>query len=227
MLPKLKRNMITIKYLYKIMNTKRYNWLLIFLLAFIASIIFAGCSSESKLPRLASGDVIVAFGDSITFGTGAQPQESYPAVLEKMINRRVVNAGISGEVTSEGLSRLPDVLEREKPALLILCEGGNDMLRRLNEKQTADNLRGMIRLAQSKKVAVVLIAVPEPGIFVSPSPVYSKIAKEMSVSLEEKTLSAILADGSLKADYIHPNVAGYRRLAETFATLLKKKGAID
>jgi acyl-CoA thioesterase I len=211
----------------KIMHTRRYNWLFIFLLAIIASVHFSGCSSESKMPRLGSDAVIVAFGDSITFGTGAQPQDSYPAVLEKMINRRVVNAGIPGEVTSQGLSRLPEVLEREKPALLILCEGGNDMLRRLNEQQMAGNLRDMIRLAQSKKVAVVLIAVPQLGILVSPAPVYEKIAKEMSILLEEKTLSTILADSSQKSDYIHPNAAGYQRLAEAIAALLKKKGAID
>jgi lysophospholipase L1-like esterase len=209
------------------MNKRRCNWLVIFLLAIIASVYFSGCSSESKLPRIAGDAVIVAFGDSITFGTGAQPQESYPAVLEKMIGRRVVNAGISGEVTSEGLSRLPEVLEREKPMLLVLCEGGNDMLRRLNEDQTADNLRNMIRLAQSKKVAVILIAVPQPGLLVSPAPIYNKVAKEMSVPLEENTLPAILADGSLKSDYIHPNAAGYRRLAEALAALLKKNGAID
>jgi lysophospholipase L1-like esterase len=216
-----------IKYFSKIMNTKRCSRLFIFLTAMIVIVHFSSCSTELKLPRLAGDAVIVAFGDSITFGIGAQPQESYPGVLEKLINRRVVNAGISGEITNEGLSRLPEVLEREKPAMLLLCEGGNDMLRRLNERQTADNLKNMIRLAQSKKVAVMLIAVPAPGIFVSPAPIYNKIAKEMSVPLEEKTLSAILADGSLKSDYIHPNAAGYRRLAAAIAALLKKKGAID
>jgi lysophospholipase L1-like esterase len=216
-----------IKYFSKIMNPGKCSRFLIFLLAMIAGVWISGCSSESKLPHLGSNDVIVAFGDSITFGTGAEPQDSYPAALEKMINRRVVNAGISGEVTSHGMSRLPEVLEREKPALLLLCEGGNDMLRRLDGEQTAGNLKAMIRLAQSKNVAVILIAVPQPGMLVSPAPVYNKIAKEMSVPLEEKTLSAILADGSLKSDYIHPNTTGYRRLAEALATLLKKKGAIN
>ena len=207
------------------MNKKRYIASLLLFLTIVVSL--AACSSETKLPRLAYNAVIVAFGDSITFGTGAQTQESYPAVLEKLTGKHVVNAGVPGEVTADGLKRLPEVLAQEKPALLLLCHGGNDMLRRLDERQTANNLRDMIRLARAEGVAVVIIAVPSPGILVSPSSIYSEVAKELSVPLEEKTLSEILADGSLKADYIHPNATGYRRLAEALAALLKKSGAID
>jgi lysophospholipase L1-like esterase len=209
------------------MNSKR-NILFIFLLAAVLLLVgLTACSSPARLPRLAADAVVVAFGDSITFGTGANPQESYPAVLEKLIGRRIVNAGVSGEVTANGLSRLPKILERDKPALLILCHGGNDQLRRLGDQQTVDNIRKMIRLTKQKGVAVVMIAVPSPGIFVSPASFYRDIAKELNIPLEEETLSSVLADGSLKSDYIHPNAAGYHRLAESLAALLKKGGAID
>ena len=209
------------------MNSKR-NKLSVFLLATILlGIGLTACSPTAKLPRLATDAVVLAFGDSITFGTGANPQEGYPAVLEKLIGRRVVNAGVPGEVTANGLSRLPEILEREKPALLILCHGGNDQLRRLGDQQTVDNIREMIRLTKQKGVAVVMIAVPSPGIFVSPASFYRDIAKELNIPLEEETLSSVLADGSLKSDYIHPNAAGYHRLAESLAALLKKGGAID
>ena len=209
------------------MNSKRHNVSIFLLTAILLGIGLTSCSSTARLPRLADDAVVVAFGDSITFGTGANPQESYPAVLEKLIGRRVVNAGVPGEVTANGLSRLPEILEREKPALLILCHGGNDQLRRLNLQQTADNIREMIRLAKQRGVGVVIIAVPSPGIFVSPALFYLDIAKELTIPLEEKTLSLVLADGSLKSDYIHPNAAGYRHLAEALAALLKKSGAID
>ena len=209
------------------MNSKRNKVFIFLLMAILLGIGLTSCSSTARLPRLADDAVVVAFGDSLTFGTGANPQESYPAVLENLIRRRVVNAGVPGEVTATGLSRLPEILEREKPALLILCHGGNDQLRRLDLRQTADNIREMIRLAKQRAVAVVLIAVPSPGIFVSPAPMYRDIAKELTIPLEEETLSSILADGSLKSDYIHPNAAGYRRLAEALAALLKKSGAID
>jgi lysophospholipase L1-like esterase len=176
---------------------------------------------------LAKDAVILAFGDSLTFGTGADPAESYPAVLEKMIGRRVVNYGIPGEITGEALTRLPEVLEREKPALMLLCHGGNDQLRHLDLQQSAENIRAMIKLARNVKVAVVLIAVPAPGLSLSPPSMYRKIAREMSVPIEEKILSDILSDNSLKSDLIHPNAAGYHRMAESVATLLRNSGALD
>jgi lysophospholipase L1-like esterase len=209
------------------MNLKKNNALTSLLLAIIVGVGLTACSSQPKLPSLANDAVIVAFGDSLTFGTGAEPTESYPAVLGKMIGRRVVNSGVSGEVTGDALLRLPEVLEREKPALLLLCHGGNDQLRRLNQQQAANNIREMIRLAQKREVAVVLIAVPAPGLSLSPPSMYREIAKELSIPIEEETLSSILANSSLKSDYIHPNAAGYRRLAESIATLLHKSGAMD
>jgi len=209
------------------MRIKRHQKAILFLLALLAVISMTACSSTVKLPKLAGDAVIVAFGDSITFGTGAQPQESYPAYLERMIGRRVVNAGVPGEVTAAGLSRLTEVLDREKPTLIIICHGGNDYLRRLDRQQAADNVREMVRLARQKGATVVLIAVPALGLSISPAPLYRDIAKELTVPLDEKTLSSILADNSFKSDLIHPNAAGYHRLAESIVDLLKKSGAID
>lgn len=209
------------------MNAKKHDFPPFLLLVIIAGLCLAACSSEPKLPLLANDAVIVAFGDSLTFGTGADPVENYPAVLEKMIGRRIVNAGVPGEVTGDGLSRLPKVLDQEKPALLLLCHGGNDLLRRLNRQTAANNLREMVRLAQNKKVAVVLIAVPGLGLSLSPPPMYREIAQELSIPVEEEALSTILADGSLRSDFIHPNAKGYRIMAESIAVLLKKRGAVE
>jgi acyl-CoA thioesterase I len=189
------------------MITKRKKVLVSLLMTIVTSAFLMACSSSAKLPRLASDAVILAFGDSLTFGTGASLTESYPAILERLVGRRVVNSGVPGEVTGEGLSRLPGVLEREKPALLILCHGGNDLLRRLNQQQTANNLRAMIRLAQERGVAVVIIAVPSPGLSLSPPPFYREIATEMGLPVEEEALIRVLSDGSLRSDYIHPNAA--------------------
>jgi lysophospholipase L1-like esterase len=209
------------------MNSRRYRGLIFLLLMIVFGVSITACSSGTKLPRLASDAVVLAFGNSLTYGTGVEPAESYPAVLEKMIGRKVVNAGIPGEVTSGGLSRFPEVLDKEKPALILLCHGGNDMLRRLNQQQAANNLRAMIRLARERGVSVVLIAVPSPGVSLSPPPMYREIATELKLPLEEKSLATVLADGSLKSDYIHPNAAGYRRMAEALSILLKKSGAIE
>ena len=198
-----------------------------YLLIAVCMTLIVACPLSVGLPKLERDDVVVAFGDSITFGTGAAPHESYPVVLEKIIGRRVVNAGVPGEVTSGGLARLPKVLEREKPALVIICLGGNDLLRGMNKKQAADNIREMIRLTVQYGAAVILIGTPALGLSVSPEPFYREIAMEMNVSLEENILSDILSDNALKADLIHPNAAGYRRLAKAVADLMKKNGAIE
>lgn len=208
------------------MIAKRKIFLFILLLTIVAMGGLWACSSGAKLPHLAGDAVILAFGDSLTFGTGAGPTENYPAILERLVGRRVVNSGVPGEITRAGLSRLPTVLKREKPALLILCHGGNDLLQRLNGQQTANNLRTMIRLAREQGVTVVIIAVPSPGISLSPPSLYREIAAEMKIPIEENALATVLSNGSLKSDYIHPNAAGYRRLAESIAALLKKSGAV-
>lgn len=188
--------------------------------------LLAGCSQDAQLPPLASDGVILAFGDSITAGTGAGPGESYPERLAGLTGRKVVNAGLPGEVTAEGLARLPELLESARPALLILCHGGNDLLRRQDQRQAADNLRGMIRLAREGGIAVLLVAVPAPDLSLKPPPFYGELASEFGIPIESKALAGILGKGSLKSDYIHPNAAGYRQLAEALAALLKKSGAI-
>ncbi len=184
------------------------------------------CTPEPKLPRLADRGIILAFGDSITYGTGAAPSQSYPAVLETLTGRRVINAGVPGEITAEGLARLPDVLAREKPDLLILCHGGNDLLRQLDVQQTGKNLRAMIRMAKNENIAVVLISVPSPGIFLKSHALYADIANDHQLPLEENILKTILSNRNLKADHIHPNAAGYRMMARTIQDLLRRSGAI-
>lgn len=192
----------------------------------IILLIVAACSPQPKLNPLSSDATILAFGDSITYGTGTDDSSTYPKVLEQLTGRRVVNAGIPGEVTAQGLARLPAELDEVKPALMILCLGGNDMIRKLGDQQAAENLRQMIRISREQGVEVALIGVPKPGVFLNAAEFYKQIADELAVVYEGDALKRILSDNSLKSDYIHPNAKGYRELAEAIAELLKKRGAI-
>jgi lysophospholipase L1-like esterase len=195
--------------------------------AFLLFALLAACGGgQPKLPPLASDAVVLAFGDSLTFGIGANPNESYPARLEELIGRKVVSAGVPGEASAEGLARLPSALDEAKPQLVILCHGGNDFLRKLDEAQAANNLRSMARLARSRGAQVVLIGVPKPGLLPSPAGFYADIAKELRLPYEEAALKKILTDNALKSDLVHPNAAGYARLAEAIAALLRKAGAV-
>ena len=196
------------------------------LAAWILCLVLAGCTPPPELEPLAADAVVLAFGDSLTFGTGAGTGESYPEVLSGLIGRTVVNAGVPGEVSTDGLLRLPALLDREQPALLLLCHGGNDQLQRLDPNRLADNLRAMIRLARDRNIAVVLIAVPAPGLSLRPLPLYAGIADEFGLAADLETVADTLGDRALKSDYIHPNAAGYRRLALAVADLLRAAGAV-
>ena len=193
----------------------------------LGALVLAACTmGKPKLTLLATDAVVLAFGDSITYGTGASPEESYPAVLERITGKKVINAGVPGEVTAEGLARLPGVLDRYHPALMVLCLGGNDFLHRLDERQVADNLREMVRMARGRGVDVVLLGVPKLGFDPSPPPLYRQIAREFDIPCEANALKRILTKKSLKADFIHPNAQGYRIFAEAIADLLRKHGAL-
>lgn len=186
----------------------------------------AACGERPKLDRLPADAVVLAFGDSLTFGTGAAESESYPAQLELLIGRRVVRAGVPGEVTAQALERLPAALDEYAPRLVLLCIGGNDFLRRLGNAQAERNVRAMIELAKRRGIGVLLIGTPEPALLPSPPAFYAALAKELAVPYEADVITEVLRDNRLKSDPIHPNAAGYRLIAERVAERLKKSGAI-
>lgn len=189
--------------------------------------VLAACSRAPQLPRLSDDAAILAFGDSLTYGTGAPREYSYPAVLEALTGRRVINAGVPGEVTAEGLERLADVLDEYAPQLLILCLGGNDMLRRVDEQRIASNLEQMVAMSRARGVPVLLLGVPRPALMgMESASFYEEIAARWQVPLEAEIIPEVLAERRLKSDAIHPNAEGYRRIANAVHAKLKKTGAL-
>lgn len=187
----------------------------------------AACSERPpRLAPLAADAVILAFGDSITYGSGANSTESYPAVLAGLTGRTAVNAGVPGELSADGLKRLPAALDEHRPQLLILCHGGNDLLRKRDETALAGNLEAMVRLAEERGVAVVLIGVPKLGFGLEVPELYKRLASAHRLPYEGKIVARIEGDRALKSDPIHPNAAGYRLLAQHIHTLLTETGAL-
>jgi acyl-CoA thioesterase I len=189
--------------------------------------LLAACGDRTPaLPRLAPDDVVLAFGDSLTYGTGASEAESYPVVLSGLIGRQVVSAGVPGERTAGGLERLAGVLDTVQPRIMLLCLGGNDMLGKVNAAQIEANLRELIDIAIARGVAVVLIGVPKPALFGGTASFYERIADDYGIAFDGKTVNEILKNNEYKSDPIHPNALGYRKLATALSELLRLGGAI-
>jgi len=189
-------------------------------------VIILSCESEPQLKPLGPDAVILAFGDSLTYGTGAGREQSYPAQLQKLIDRTVINAGLPGEVSQQGVRRLPALLKQHRPDLVILFHGANDILRKLNPHTAKSNLQKMIMLIQQSGAQVILLAAPEFGLFLSAAPFYSELALENKIPLIDDALSDILLKPALKSDQVHPNADGYLVIALKIKTLLKKSGGV-
>lgn len=208
-------------------KSRRQAWAYSWAICILTASALAGCSgAQLQLPPLSQQATILAFGDSLTHGTGAKRTQSYPAVLEQLTGRKVVNAGVPGETTAQGLQRLPGVLQKVHPDLVILCLGGNDFLRRQNADQTRENLAAMLKIIQANGIPVVLLPVPRPRLFLQDEPLYKSLAKQYAVALATGVFTDVLDQKTLKSDTVHPNAAGYRQVAEALTEYLRERGAI-
>lgn len=190
----------------------------------------AGCGRQSPGTAVAPGATVLALGDSITFGTGAPPEASYPAVLARLTGWNVVNAGVPGNVSAQALQRLPALLEQHTPSLVLLSIGGNDLLRQLPEAQTREHIRQSVGLARAAGAQVVLIGVPRPSMAgaligsLSDHPMYADLARELQLPLYADGWARVLGDADLRSDTIHANAAGYEAFARGLADALRERG---
>ena len=181
--------------------------------------------THAKIPE---GSTVLALGDSLTFGYGANPGESYPAQLQKLTVWSVVNGGVSGDTSAQALSRLPALLAR-KPKLVIVGIGGNDFLRKVPEEQTRANIAKIIETVQKENIPAILVGVPHITLgalfgHLSDHPLYEDLSKEYGIPLFGGAWAEILGDNNLKSDQIHANGKGYRKFAEDLNQFLRKQG---
>ncbi|MGA7802918.1 MAG: GDSL-type esterase/lipase family protein, partial [Gammaproteobacteria bacterium] len=118
-------------------------------------------------------------------------------------------------------------IERYHPDLLVLCHGGNDLLRHRNPDSIARNLAAMVRTARRHGVPVVLLGVPRPALFgLHAASLYGKVAQRFHIPYDGAILAKLESQSTLKSDRVHPNARGYRLLAEAVYRLLKRSGAL-
>ncbi|KAF0568958.1 GDSL lipase family protein [Psychrobacter nivimaris] len=193
-----------------------------------ATISVTGCGSEPTQTALPAGSTVVALGDSLTYGYGANPKTAYPTVLAELSKWNVVNAGVNGDTSADVLTRVNEITE-QNPDLVLLGVGGNDVLQRISPDTTRANIIATIDTLQSNNIDVVLIAEPyfsTSALFgkVSDNPLYEDIAETEGIPLYSDGWSTVLSDDALKSDKIHANAAGYRQFAEGLHGYLKEEG---
>ena len=181
---------------------------------------------HSALPR---GSAVLALGDSLTYGYGANPTESYPARLAELTGWTVTNGGVSGDTSAQALARLPELLREHTPRLVIISIGGNDFLRRLPENETRANIRAIIQACKTAGAETILVGVPGVGVgaalgYPGDHKLYADLAQAENIPYYADGWSKILGNDALKSDQVHPNAAGYEAFTRDFAAWLKESG---
>jgi acyl-CoA thioesterase-1 len=176
-------------------------------------------SSDQKQHTTIPTYTIAAFGDSLTAGYGVALEESYPMQLEKQLRVtypfiRVINMGVSGETSAGGKDRVSFII-RQKPNLVLLNLGANDMLRGLSPEETETNLRSIIQSLQKENIPILILgmqSVASNGIAYKKQfdAIYPRLAKDYSLPLVPFFLEGVALNQALNTgDGIHPNKEGY------------------
>lgn len=207
---------------------RRNRFLMLASVGLVATIGLSGCGSEPSQSVLPEDSTVVALGDSLTYGYGANAETAYPAVLADLSSWTVVNAGVNGDTSADVLARVDDII-KQAPDLVLLGIGGNDVLQRVTPDTTLANISATIDSLESADIDVVLIAEPHlstSALFgkASDNPLYEDIAEAKDVPLYSDGWSTVLSDDTLKSDRIHANAAGYRQFAEGLYGYLVEEG---
>ncbi|MGD2081698.1 MAG: arylesterase [Chromatiales bacterium] len=183
-------------------------------------------------PLRAGEPVILVVGDSIGAGFGLPVEQGWPLLLERRLSAvgygyRVLNASVTGDTTRGGLARLPDLLERQDPSILIIELGGNDGLRGISTREMRQNLERMVDLARASGARVLLVGMRLPPNYGRAFTerfhrVYHEIALEKDLALVPFLLEGVATDeGLMQADGIHPNAAAQPRLLDNLWPYLR------
>ncbi len=166
------------------------------------------------------GNVIVCFGDSLTYGTGAARGRDYPSQLAALTGRPVVNLGVPGNTTAQALARIAQVLEKT-PRMVLITLGGNDLKNRMSRETAFNNLETIIAQIHAVGALVVIGGIEIPFYGRGFGSAYEALAAKTGIVLIPNVYAGIMGHAKLMSDPIHPNSDGYTILAEHFYTAIK------
>jgi len=196
---------------------------LILLGVFVILVVFCRTVLYSPVPTNArpSGETIVCFGDSLTFGTGAGPDESYPSRLASLLGRDVINAGVPGNTTAEALQRLEDDVLAHNPRIVLITLGGNDLMRDVPRDDAFENLEVIVRRIHQQGALVVVGGIDVPLFDRGFDEGYEDLQRSTGCLLIPNVLKGLIGKHNLMADRIHPNGNGYKIMASRFHKEIK------
>lgn len=163
---------------------------------------------------------IVALGDSLVAGTGATPGNDFASVLSRELVRPIVNLGVPGDTTADGLARLSEVLAKDPGVVLVLL-GGNDYLRKVPAEETFSNLRMIVTELQQGGAMVVLLGVRGGLLNDRYDSAFAALAADTGVIYVPDVLEGLFGTTEFMADAVHPNDAGYAQIAARVATAIE------
>ncbi|MEI6832194.1 MAG: GDSL-type esterase/lipase family protein [Candidatus Omnitrophota bacterium] len=188
----------------------------------ILGIFLVGCFKPEIKNLDARGANIICFGDSITFGYGANPGEDYPTALRRMVKLPVINAGVDGDTTFSALERLENDVLLKNPRLVIVEFCGNDFLKKISKEDTVRNLKAIISRIQAKGAMVALVDISAGMFFSEYRAAFKKLANEKKVIFVPGVLNKIITNPAMKSDFLHPNARGYKIVASRVYTAIAR-----
>lgn len=162
---------------------------------------------------------IIAFGDSLTAGYVDDGGSSYPRELARLLGTPIINRGVRGDTTADGLARLEHDVLVDAPSIVLLCLGANDFLLRLDEDTAFANLGMIVERIQRHGVLVILIGLDFP-LNSSYARRYHQLARDKGCPFVPDVLDGIFGHRELMQDQIHPNASGYKLWADKVERVL-------
>lgn len=178
-------------------------------------------SSPDITNSIPSGENIICFGDSLTYGTGASAEMDYPSQLSKMIGREVINAGIPGDTTKDALERLKADVLLKSPRIVLITLGGNDLKNKVPKDVAFANLKTIIEAIQDTGALVIVGGIDIPLFGRGFDREYARVCDLTGAVFIPNIYEHIFGHQNLMSDPIHPNDRGYQIMAERFYEAMK------